>query len=502
MAIDMNTGDILLPALSLTQGTSTWQDRESGQIFLISNEVIITNPPANDNNVSINIFPTENDLVQVWLNNYKIGQWSGGEFARRKDVSDVYDKFFKDGQATAISQEYKVLYTISMKSANNSKALVLNEYARAAIAALTINYDDILYNNFIDASGTHITVSNKVGGMIEQQVIFKNCMINTTNLTDGIKQSALERNLKRELLSRQPCIDHFYWLRRRKLLDHRIGGNVLLVNNTDEWKKTIVLNPALLSISKYISWYDVVTNTNIQNNLRRAIENRITLINTIRQEQVRKIQEERANMSLSAQVLYGYLMREKVNGTTTPLGPNTKGKDWVEIKQYSFSENMALASSQECPTGIESNLQLALSCSAGERKMGACAIKITNSDGMDTVEVTREVPIAYERNHTTGSFRIVARRQYGKMVYGNPEMQFINYDVEGNWVDVGCSEINNKCLNYSTAYNTTADIKTVYLCSGCDVRCTDVEKKQCNCYCPIYKRDPDGVFEPYCGRSD
>jgi hypothetical protein len=78
-------------------------------------------------------------------------------------------------------------------------------------------------------------------------------------------------------------------------------------------------------------------------------------------------------------------------------------------------------------------------------------------------------------------------------------VRLLDNDVEGDWVHVGCSAINNECIDYSTAYDTTNDMKTVYLCSGCDVQCRDVEKKQCGCYCPIYDPDPQGEpFSPYC----
>ena len=380
MAIDISTGDILLPALSFTPGTTTWTDRESGDTFLVPDEVTITEPQVDDNNVNVKIFPTENDLVQVWLRNYEAGQWSGGEFARTKNISDVYDRFFKNGQATAISQDLNVVYTISMKLANDPKSLALNEYAEAAINALTADYDEELYNNFIDAWGTHITVSNKVGGMTEQQVIFKNCMINTTNFTDGITQSTLERNLKQELLSRRPCIDHFYWLRRKKFLDHRIGGNILLLNDTNEWKKTIVYNPAVVLIAKYIPWYDLITNETIRNNLRRAIENRISAINLVRQEQARKIQQERAEMSLSAQIVYGFTMREKMQNPPTTLSPNDTNIDWIEVKKYAYSSSpIVLQGSEQCPTGIESNTQLARLCGIEARKVGACSLAKKNT---------------------------------------------------------------------------------------------------------------------------
>lgn len=371
MAIDISTGDILLPALNFTEGTATWTDStESGQIFSVPNEVTITPVQNEDNRVSVRIFPTENDLVKVWLNNYESNQWYGGAFARRKNISDIYEQFYQNGQATAISQDFRVKYTISMKEANNPKALILNEYAQAAIKALTSNYDEELYNNFIDAWGTHITVSNKVGGMNEQQVIFKNCMVNTTNFTDGITQSILEKNLKEELLSRRPCIDHFYWLRRKKYLDHRIGGNILLINHTTQWEKTIILNPAVLLIAKYVPWYDLITDQNIQNNLRRVIDQRIAKVNTIRQEQARQIQEQRANLSLSAQVVYGY--------STRTSNPSSTNGSWIETNIFSFTSKFTLQGSHQCPAGIESQHQLALLCSAERRKMGACAIKKLN----------------------------------------------------------------------------------------------------------------------------
>jgi hypothetical protein len=91
----------------------------------------------------------------------------------------------------------------------------------------------------------------------------------------------------------------------------------------------------------------------------------------------------------------------------------------------------------------------------------------------------------------------------GYVKHVSNEQLFLSFtldtDVEGDWVHVGCSVINNECINFSTTYDTTADMKTVYLCSGCDVQCTNVEQTKCNCYCPIYEQDPTGEpFEPYC----
>ncbi|CAF0806318.1 unnamed protein product [Didymodactylos carnosus] len=502
----LRASDILLPALELTESTTgpQWTDPESGQVFYTPEEVKLDLPSSIDNSVSVSIFNTENELVDVWLRGYTAGGWTGGEFARSKDISDVYNRFFKDNQATSISQDLKVMYTITIKE--NSRKL--NQYAQQAVNQLTSPYDSTLYNSFLDAWGTHITVSNKVGGMTEQQMQFKNCIMNTTIFTDGITRFSLERNLKEELLFRRPCLDEYYWLRRKKLIDHRIGGDITLINNTAEWQKTIVHAPALLSIVKYIPWDELIVNETIKAHLQYAIMARVNETNKQRQLQAAQIRNERANLQLTGKIVYAYTLN---NGITYVLG-----------------NDITMNGSQQCPTGIESHVQLVKSCVTGTTKMGACSIAVEkNSFGQDRINITTAVPLIYERNSTTGSFRLIARRQYGEFLNRSEaepnRIQFKNYDVEGNWVQIGCSAIDNNCIQtyiptttstqppagvtvqaYTAQYQsppgftpTVANMITSYLCSGCDVLCAS--QTSCNCYCLPYEQDPEAEpFFPYC----
>ncbi|CAF1262467.1 unnamed protein product [Rotaria sordida] len=354
MGIDIGTGDILLPALELTNNIrKQWTDVESGQIFYIPNEVEITKASDKDSGVSVRIFATENELVDTWLRGYAEGGWSGGQFARTKNISHVFDLYFKDNQATSISQNVKVLYTVTVPDSK----LKLNRYAQQAINQLTPRYDETLYNNFLDVWGTHITISNKVGGMTEQQVQFKKCLLDTTDFTDGISLSLLENNLKQELVNARPCIQHYYWQRRRKLVDHRIGGDVLMINDTFKWEQTIVFAPALLSIVKYIPWYKLIPNGAIKDNLERAIKTRVQQMTLARQQEAEQIRVTRANMQLEAKIIYGYF----ING----------------VMNYVVNDgNIVLNGSDQCGAGIVSNTDLLTMCNIGSYKLGACSIAV------------------------------------------------------------------------------------------------------------------------------
>ncbi|CAF3323683.1 unnamed protein product [Rotaria sp. Silwood2] len=445
-----------------------WMEKESQQIFLVPPEITLTKPSLNEIGINVRIFHTETELVDVWLKNAEAGGWTGGQLAHVQNISDVYNNYFKDNQATAITQDLKTMYTVTIK--DEDQALKLNKYAQRAVDALTVQYNDELYENFIDAWGTHITVSTKVGGMTEQQILFKSCVIDTSEITDGLSQSIFEENLKQELLEQTPCIDKFYYMRRKKLLDHRIGGNILLINNTDEWKKTIVYNPALLTVEKYLPWYDLITNSVIKRNLKQAIEKRMKATSVIRQTQAHQIQEERKNMTLSAKVFVQSLAYR-----------------WTTVN------DITLQNVNVCSTGL-TNTELSTKCNTGTL-MSACALELTENNDNRLMIGQKEVPICYERHNQTGSFRVVARRQFGQRD-DSVRTGFTNHDVYGEWTQPGgCSKIINKCeANAGTWY--------VYVCAGCDAQCPLNQSGKiisCKCSCPAYPVDPEAKpYKPYC----
>ncbi|CAF3775100.1 unnamed protein product [Rotaria sp. Silwood1] len=450
------------------RGDQQWIDSESKQTFLVPREITLTKSSGNDNSIKVRVFRAETELVDVWLKNAEAGGWTGGELAHVQNITDVYNNYFKDNQAMAVIQDLKIVYKINIK--NDNQSLKLNKYAQKAINALTVEYNEELYQNFMDVWGTHITVSTIVGGMTEQQILFKSCLLSTNEITDGLSQSVFEDNLKQDLLKTTPCIDRFYYDRRKKLLDHRIGGNILLINNTDEWKKTIVYNPALLTVKKYLPWYDFISNMTIKRNLKQAVERRMNAINTIRETQAYQIQEERKQMTFAAKVIV-----------------QSSGYRWTT------GNDITLQNGTICSTGL-TNTQLADTCNTGTM-MSACALELTSDNENRIIISSNQVPVCYERNNQTGSFRIVARRQYGAR-NNSVRTGFINYDVNGEWTQPGgCSKLTNKCENYAGTWY-------VYLCSACDVQCSLNQygrPKFCKCSCPAYPPDPaKPPYEPYC----
>ncbi|CAF1574124.1 unnamed protein product [Didymodactylos carnosus] len=72
--------------MAWTSLCSSGNDTKPGQIFYVPVEVKLDPPSSNDNNVSVRIFITECELVDVWLRGYEAGCWSSSEFSRTKET--------------------------------------------------------------------------------------------------------------------------------------------------------------------------------------------------------------------------------------------------------------------------------------------------------------------------------------------------------------------------------------------------------------------------------
>ncbi|CAF1348709.1 unnamed protein product, partial [Didymodactylos carnosus] len=232
----------------------------------------------------------------------------------------------------SISQHLTTLYTLKMKAADTPTLLPLNRYARSAIKELTNDYDEELYNDFMNAWGTHIAVSTEIGGMKEQQMIFKDCIFRTANITDGIPEEELLKNLKQELLANPPCLTYYYAVRRMKPVDHFIGGNMLAVSDTALWQKSIVQDPALLRVLQYVPWYDVIENPTKKENLRQAIIKRYNRTNEERIARASKVRELRTNLTVQAKHVVYRLSNNNFS--------------------FETSDTITLADSYQCPTGL------------------------------------------------------------------------------------------------------------------------------------------------------
>ena len=94
----------------------------------------------------------------------------------------------------------------------------------------------------------------------------------------GLTQEQLLQYLTMDLAGTPP-VDSFYSARRQMNIDHRIGGNPELSDQT-AWLNTLSKNPALLKIYSHVIWADVAKKTGVVSdlvvaNLRQAITSRM-----------------------------------------------------------------------------------------------------------------------------------------------------------------------------------------------------------------------------------
>ena len=108
--------------------------------------------------------------------------------------------------------------------------------------------------------------------MIEQQVLFKKCILSVLAL---LANNILDRYLKEDLTN--GTMDSFYTQRRQLTLDRRLGGNPI-IRDQAAWTETIASNPALLKIDRYIPWWDAVTDAKIKKNLEKAVLDRLNRV--------------------------------------------------------------------------------------------------------------------------------------------------------------------------------------------------------------------------------
>ena len=280
LTIDVSTGELKLPALDYNYDhpTSTWTDPLSKITFDLPEGLSLSTVDiAGENVAKVRVFRDEEELVSVWESGYKEGNWLGGEFGQSKSILDLYNKFFSKQQSTSINQHPRAVYKLSVGEAWEQR---LNVYVKTALQALPEQFDSNIYSRFIDTWGTHVASKTLVGGMFEQQITMKDCMWKSPYLTGGLTDEDLERYLNLDL-SKDPTQDPFYISRRQMHIDHRIGGNPEVADDS-AWIKGLAINPALIKIYTQADWPTVAEKASIGlsksvlANLKRAISERMT----------------------------------------------------------------------------------------------------------------------------------------------------------------------------------------------------------------------------------
>ncbi|CAF2891598.1 unnamed protein product [Rotaria sp. Silwood2] len=428
MTIDISTGKLMLPALKLTYSSKSkskiWKDENgSGQSFSIPNEVNLTPVDVSrDNKPTSFIYPTPLQFADVWTRTSGSGSWLGGELGLTKSILDINFQLFSKQQATAITQQPIGLYRLEV---NN---LTLNEYAEEAVSLLPTTYDPTIYSDFMDAWGTHIAVSTLVGGMIEQQVVFKKCMLSMLAL---IGNNILESYLTADLTS-NTTTNSLYTQRRQLTLNHRLGGNPT-ANDQAAWIRTISFNPALLKIDRYIPWWDVLTDTKIKRNMQKAIADRLDQVAKKRRQL--EAQNQDALGLGTVDISVGFTLSRIVWDS---FFPRQDGQMCLIFGPILF--NTSSLCTNEC-------------------NLGQFIVTNETLTGLGNL-------LTYKRDNTTGSFHIVFND------YKNSKV-IVGSEVYG----AGCSAIepNNN--------NNNMPIFPVLACSGCTLTSTH---DGCSCPCPIY----------------
>ena len=177
----------------------------------------------------------------------------------------------------ALSQRVVGLYILALKPSS----VKLNPFARRALSQLPAVHDLDLYEEFLDAWGTHIITASLVGGMVEERASVKRCFIATS-------KDAFERCIPFSSRGQITSDCAYYASQARVTSKRRLGGNVQ-VENDNKWKKTLAAAPALLQILAMMPWNEFVTNETVKENLRVSIQCRLRSTHRYQAEAVRQI---------------------------------------------------------------------------------------------------------------------------------------------------------------------------------------------------------------------
>ncbi|KAL4511136.1 hypothetical protein ABPG73_008214 [Tetrahymena malaccensis] len=396
-SFDVSTGQLKLPAIELNfpqqpSQEQIYKDPLSQNQYIIADETLIEQINLE---ADVKIFKNEFELTNIWIDAVQNGQWLGGEYSQSKDLNEVFDKFFKGNQETSICQQAKNVVRLKFKIDN----LKLNKYAQRAIDALPVDFQPEIYNEFLDSWGTHISVDTFIGGMIEKQTVFKDCVYSNPSFTGGLSADQVAQSLLNELHGNPS--DGYFAARRQVSIDHKFGGNPEDVTN---WESTISQNPALLKINRFISWDNMTENPQIKSNLQKAISNRIQQMKQRFESYQDQVHEQRRNQSLGPRVATAVTLQGPLNYGTGILPYK---------KQIQIRNQFELKEASQCPPGAPEEVAYKI-CSSGDMDEG---------DGILT-------EVRYERDDQ-GNFRTIVKNYFAG--YGGP----LNF--YGNWVQRGCS---------------------------------------------------------------
>ena len=186
-------------------------------------------------------------------------------------------RYFVHGEALALSQRVVGLYILALQPSS----IKLNSFARRAFSQLPVVHDVDLYEEFLDAWGTHFITASLVGDMTEERASVKRCFVATS-------KDAFERCIPFSSRGQISPDCTYYASQARVTSKRRLGGNAQ-AENDNEWKRTLAIAPALLEILAMIPWYELVSNEKVKQNLRVSIQCRLRIADASKSKEVRLV---------------------------------------------------------------------------------------------------------------------------------------------------------------------------------------------------------------------
>ncbi|EAR96709.1 MAC/perforin domain protein (macronuclear) [Tetrahymena thermophila SB210] len=444
-SFDISTGELKLPAIQLTYQSEPSQeqiytDPFSSHQFIVADETSIEQINLD---ADIKVFKNEFELTNIWLDATQNGQWLGGEYSQSKDLNDVFNRFFTNNQYTSIAQQSKNVIRMTFKT----DSLKLNRFAQRAIDALPEDYQVDVYNEFLNAWGTHISIDTFVGGMIEKQTVLKDCVFFTPQFTGGFSAEQVNEALRNELQG-NPA-DGFFTARRQVALDHKFGGNPEDVAN---WEQTISQNPALLKINRILSWDNMAANPQVKANLQQAINNRIESMRQRQQSYQDQVREQRRIEKIQPRMAWA-------------IGGNGYYPGQVPFPiNISITRQFEMKAASVCPVGIDPTYADTY-CVSGP---------INQAEDMLN-------EVRYERDQE-GNYRTIMYNFLADFT-GGPQ-EFV-----GEFVDRGCSVAQYYQDTKYTDFNLPPPNKTMFkmICTDCIPSVYNSPQGQVfQCSCPAF----------------
>ncbi|KAL4511145.1 hypothetical protein ABPG73_008223 [Tetrahymena malaccensis] len=439
-SFDISTGELKLPAIQLTYQNEgqVYQDPFSGRQFIVADETQIEQVNLD---ADIKIFKNEFELTNIWLDATQNGQWFGGEYSQSKDLNEVFERFFRGNKETSISQLMKNVVRLTFKTDN----LKLNRFAQRAIDALPEEFQPDVYNQFLNSWGTHISIDTYIGGMIEKQTVFKDCVFASPSFSGGLSTDQVLLALQNELHGNPS--DEYFAARRQVSIDHKFGGNP---EDPANWESTISLNPALLKINRFISWDNMSANPQVRANLQQAINNRIE---SMKQRQVNhqaEVREQRRIQNCAAKEGYA------ISGQGAQPG-------YFQSQVFQIRKQFMIQEASQCPVGLPYDISKDR-CSSGN---------------MDTMQGFLQ-EVRYERDDQ-GNFRTAMLNPFSNIINHLPP------EIYGKFVDRGCSIVSNNDGQQYTDLNQTPPESSQFkmICTDCFPSVFNGPSgQQLQCLCP------------------